>query len=95
LLRLAIFTSEACPLCQQVTPAIEHVAADPVLAVTLFDEVADASVWAQAEIPGSPYAVALSLTGVALAKGTFNSLGQLESILSTARFREQGLSVAA
>jgi hypothetical protein len=95
LLRLAIFTSEGCPMCRQVTPAVEHLAADPMLAVVLFDEVSDAAVWAQAEIPGSPYAVALSLAGVTLAKGTFNSLGQLESIVGTARFREQGLSVAA
>jgi hypothetical protein len=95
LLRLAIFTSEGCPMCRQVTPAIEHLAADPVLAVTILDEVSDAGVWKQAEIPGSPYAVALSLAGVTLAKGTFNSLGQLESIVGTARFREQGLSVAA
>jgi hypothetical protein len=95
LLRLAIFTSEGCPMCRQVTPAIEHLTADPVLAVALFDEVTDAAVWAQAGIPGSPYAVALSVAGVTLAKGTFNSLGQLESIVGTARFREQGLSVAA
>jgi hypothetical protein len=95
LLRLAIFTSDGCPMCRQMAPAIAHVAADPLLAVALLDEVADAEVWAQAETPGSPYAIALSLDGVVLAKGTFNNLGQLESIVGTARFREQGLSVAA
>jgi hypothetical protein len=94
-LRLAIFTSEGCPLCAQLTPAVAHVAADPLLAVRTFDEHADAPVWAQAAIPGSPYAVALSADGVALAKGTFNSLSQLESVLSTARFRERGLTLAA
>jgi hypothetical protein len=94
-LRLAIFTSEGCPLCAQLTPAVAHVAADPLLAVRTFDEHADAPVWAQAAIPGSPYAVALSSEGVALAKGTFNSLSQLESVLSTARFRERGLTLAA
>jgi hypothetical protein len=94
-LRLAIFTSEGCPLCAQLRPAITHVAADPLLAVRTFDEHVDAAVWAQAAIPGSPYAVALSADGVALAKGTFNSLSQLESVLSTARFRERGLTLAA
>jgi Methylamine utilisation protein MauE len=94
-LRLAIFTSEGCPMCAQLTPAVAHVAADPLLAVRTFDEHADAPVWAQAAIPGSPYAVALSADGVALAKGTFNSLSQLESVLSTARFRERGLTLAA
>jgi hypothetical protein len=94
-LRLAIFTSDGCPLCAQLTPAVAHVAADPLLAVRTFDEHADAPVWAQAAVPGSPYAVALSADGVALAKGTFNSLSQLESVLSTARFRERGLTLAA
>ena len=94
-LRLAIFTSAGCPLCAQLTPAVAHVAADPLLAVRTFDEHADALVWAQAGVPGSPYAVALSADGVALAKGTFNSLSQLESVLSTARFRERGLTLAA
>jgi hypothetical protein len=94
-LRLAVFTSEGCPLCAQLAPAVAHVAADPLLAVQTFDEHADASVWAQAAVPGSPYAVALSADGVALAKGTFNSLSQLESVLSTARFRERGLTIAA
>jgi hypothetical protein len=95
LLRLAIFTSEGCPLCLQTGPAVEHVASDPVLAVRIFDEVADSAVWTQAAVPGSPYAVALNLEGVALAKGTFNSLSQLESILGTARGREGGLALAA
>ena len=36
-----------------------------------------------------------TLDGVALAKGTFNGLGQLESVLATARLRERGLSLAA
>jgi hypothetical protein len=95
LLRLAVFTSEGCPLCRQLAPAVAHVADDPLVAVRVFDEVADAACWAQAAVPGSPYAVALDLTGIALAKGTFNSLGQLESIIATARVRERSVSVAA
>jgi hypothetical protein len=94
-LRLAVFSSEGCPLCKQVAPAVRHVAADPLVAVRVFDEHADAAVWAQASVPGSPFAVALSLDGTTLAKGTFNSLDQLESVLATARFREQGLTLAA
>ena len=94
-LRLAVFTSDGCPLCGQVAPAVEHVAGDPLVAVLGFDERRDAGVWAAAAVPGSPYAVALSVDGVALAKGTFNGLGQLESVLATARARERGLSLAA
>lgn len=95
LMKLAIFTSDGCSLCRRVEPAVAHVAADPLLSVRIFDELADAPVWAQATVPGSPYAVALDLDGVALAKGTFNSLAQLESVLATARVRERGVSVAA
>ena len=43
-----------CPLCAQVAPAVEHVAADPLLAVRTFDEHADAPVWARRPCPGSP-----------------------------------------
>lgn len=86
---LAIFTSEGCPLCRQSEPAVRHVADDPLVAVGIFDEVADAGVWAQAAVPGSPYAVAVDAGGVALSKGTFNGLAQLESVLATARTRSQ------
>lgn len=95
LLKLAIFTSDGCPLCRRVAPAVAHVAADPLVAVGIFHELADAHIWTQAAVPGSPYAVALDLDGVALAKGTFNSLAQLESVLATARVRERTVSVAA
>ncbi len=95
LVKLAVFTSDGCPLCRRVAPAISHVAADPLVAVRIFHELADATIWAQAAAPGSPYAVALDLEGVALAKGTFNSLAQLESILASARAREGAISVAA
>jgi len=96
LLRLAIFSSEGCPMCRQLAPAVAHVAADPLVAVHVFDEVADEHVWAQARVPGSPYAIAFDRDGVALAKGTFNSLSQLESLLAGARARDSGgLSLAA
>jgi hypothetical protein len=91
LLGLAIFSSPACPMCRRLAPAIDYVAADPLLSVRVFDEVADRATWTAADVPGSPYAVALDVTGIVLAKGTFNSLVQLEGILATAREREAGL----
>jgi hypothetical protein len=94
LLGLAIFNSDGCPMCRRLEPAVQYVAADPLLAVRIFDEVADAPTWAAAAVPGSPYAVALDSAGVALAKGTFNSLVQLEGIVATARTRETELAVA-
>jgi hypothetical protein len=65
-----------------------------LVSVAIFDEAADARVWGDGAIPGSPYAVALDLDGVALAKGTFNGLAQLESVVATARAREREAPVA-
>jgi hypothetical protein len=95
LVKLAVFISDGCPLCRHVAPAISHVAADPLVAVGIFHELADAPIWTEATVPGSPYAVALDMEDVALAKGTFNSLTQLESILATARARARTVPVAA
>ena len=58
------------------------------MALRVFDEHRDAEAWEALSVPGSPYAVALGLDGTVLAKGTFNSLGQLESVLAAAERRE-------
>ena len=87
-LALAVFSSEGCRLCQAVAPAVAMLAREPDLAVVVLDEVRDADAWTAAAIPGSPYAVALHPgDGTVLAKGTFNGLGQLESVLATAERR--------
>src|SRR5690606_7096833 len=86
-LRLAVFTSRGCQVCAALGPAIDSVAAHPAVAVARFDEVADAKAWVDADVPGSPYAVALDEDGTVLAKGTFNNLAQLESVLATAERR--------
>src|SRR5262249_36014895 len=90
---LAVFTSEGCHVCQTLGPAIENVGRDPLVAVRTFDEVAEAEVWRSLEVPGSPFAIALRPDGTVLAKGTFNNLAQLESVLATAERRsKQGVS---
>jgi uncharacterized membrane protein YphA (DoxX/SURF4 family) len=86
-LGLAVFSSEGCHLCQTLSPAIENVGKDPQVAVGVFDEVADAGLWRDLGIPGSPFAIALDGQGTVLAKGTFNNLAQLESVLATAERR--------
>lgn len=83
-LGLAVFSSEGCHLCQTLSPAIENVANDPHVTVGVFDEVADAALWSDLAIPGSPFAIATDDRGTVLAKGTFNNLAQLESVLATA-----------
>jgi hypothetical protein len=87
-LALAVFTSEGCPMCRSLEPAVEYFGRDPAVALRTFDERHDAAAWRALDVPGSPYAVALGLDGTVLAKGTFNSLGQLESVLATAERRE-------
>jgi hypothetical protein len=88
-LGLAVFTSEGCSMCKALSPAITSLARDPHVALRRFDEVEDAGAWALADVPGSPYAVAIGTDGTVLAKGTFNSAAQLESVLATAERRRR------
>jgi hypothetical protein len=86
-LALAVFTSEGCHLCRTLEPAIESLAAEPRLAVATFDEHAEEELWRELGVPGSPFAIALDTGGAVLAKGTFNNLAQLESVVATAERR--------
>ena len=92
---LAVFTSEGCRVCRGLEPAIATLANHPAVCVETFDEVADADVWRELRIPGSPFAIALDPDGGVLAKGTFNNLAQLESVLATAEQRRPGLRAGA
>jgi hypothetical protein len=86
-LALAVFSSTGCHVCEAMRPAVDSIAAHPAVAVGRFDEHADSAAWLALEVPGSPYAVALDAEGFVLAKGTFNNLAQLESILAAAERR--------
>jgi Methylamine utilisation protein MauE len=94
-LALAVFTSEGCRVCRGLEPAIASLADPPALAVEVFDEVADHDVWARLRVPGSPFSIALDPDGTVLAKGTFNNLAQLESVLATAEARRPELAAGA
>jgi hypothetical protein len=93
-LALAVFTSAGCHVCEALRPAVDSIAAHPAVAVGRFDEQADAGEWLALDVPGSPYAVALDPDGTVLAKGTFNNLAQLESILAAGE-RRRGSLVSA
>ena len=86
---LAVFSSPGCPVCAALEPQVALLGRDPLVAVRTFDEERDADVWDALDVPGSPFAVALALDGTVLAKGTFNSLAQLESVLATAERRQR------
>jgi hypothetical protein len=84
---LAIFTAEGCRVCAALAPSIDSMRREPLVAVEVFEEDADRDVWDALAIPGAPYAAALERDGTVVAKGTFNNLAQLESILATAERR--------
>jgi hypothetical protein len=84
---LAVFTSEGCGLCKVLAPHINAFGAHPQVELRTFDEVEHERAWAQADVPGSPFAVALDTDGTVLAKGTFNTGAQLESVLAAAERR--------
>jgi hypothetical protein len=83
-LAIAAFTSPGCSLCSALEPSLRLLANDPELELRLFDEEGDADAWEALGVPGSPYAVVLAPDGEVLAKGTFNSLFQLDSLLAHA-----------
>jgi hypothetical protein len=81
-LAVAVFTSPGCALCAALEPSLRLLASDPEVELRLFDEHEDAEAWESLAVPGSPYAVVLDGEGIVLSKGTFNSLYQLESLVS-------------
>ena len=91
-LGLAVFTSEGCHICHALAPAIDAFERDPRVVLRRFDEYEDADAWALADVPGSPFAVALGADGTVLAKGTFNSGAQLESVLAAAEQRRGAIN---
>lgn len=86
-LAVAVFTSAGCSLCAALEPSLRLVANDPEVELLLFDEQAEPEAWSSLAVPGSPYAVVLGRDGEVLAKGTFNSLFQLESLIAHATRR--------
>jgi hypothetical protein len=86
-LALAVFSSEGCALCRQLAPGIAALGRHPHVSLLELDEVRDAGHWERLAVPGSPYALALDAGGRVLAKGTFNSLAQLESVLAAGERR--------
>ena len=89
-LGLAVFSSPGCHLCQTLEPAIQSLRAEPGLEVRVFDEADDAHAWRALKVPGSPFAIAHAPDGTVLAKGTFTTLAQLESVVATGERRRGG-----
>lgn len=85
--RLVAFVSPTCPICDQVAPSLPAAARAHGL---LAQVVEDPELELAYDVPGVPYVVVLDELGVTRAKGTVNSLEQLEGLIDTAarRMRE-------
>jgi hypothetical protein len=83
-LALAVFSSPGCRLCAALEPTLRLVARDSAVELEVFDEEEDADAWTALRVPGSPYGVVLDPLGTVLAKGSFNTLPQLEGLLAQA-----------
>jgi hypothetical protein len=81
---LVAFTSAGCPVCHQIVPGLRVLERDPGLAVVhaAYEDEAGPELHAAFDVPGTPYAVYLDADGVIRAKGTVNTLEQLESLVA-------------
>jgi hypothetical protein len=89
--RLLVFTSRACPVCAQITPGLRALAHDHALAVqhVAVDEPDGDQAAEEFAVPGTPYAVFVDPAGIVRAKGTVNTLEQLEGVVVAGRARER------
>lgn len=77
---LVVFFSPGCRLCRELAPAVRALANDGLPAHVLYeDEVPD--VFERWDVPGTPFAVHV-VDGIVVAKGTVNTLEQLEALVA-------------
>jgi Thioredoxin domain/Methylamine utilisation protein MauE len=82
---LVTFFSQGCRLCRQLSPAVRALAGEglPVRVVYEHEEPQAFERWS---VPGTPFAVHV-VDGTVTAKGTANTLEQLEALIATGRAR--------
>lgn len=87
--RLVLFSSPTCIVCREVAPALPAAAGAADLVPQI---VHDPDVERHFEVPGTPFLLVLDEAGVVRAKGTVNTLEQVEGLVDTAdrRMREEG-----
>jgi len=87
--RLVLFSSPTCIVCREVAPAVPAAArAADLLPQIVHDPEAERTF----EVPGTPFLLVLDELGIVRAKGTVNTLEQVEGLVDTAarRMREEG-----
>ena len=108
--QLLLFVSPACPVCDQVLPAVRAVSemscyvlvdAAPLDTKRMLTHkrvhapvISAEELMREYAIPGTPYAVVLDGEGVVRAKGTVNNLEQVEGLTETAKRRMGALQEA-
>jgi thiol-disulfide isomerase/thioredoxin len=82
---LVVFFSPSCRLCRELAPAVRALAKDglPVHVVYEDDQPATFERW---RVPGTPFAVHV-VDGTVVAKGTVNTLEQLEELVAVGAAR--------
>jgi hypothetical protein len=92
---LVVFTSAGCPVCHQIVPGLRVLERDPALAVVhaAYEGPGGPELHAAFDVPGTPYAVYLDASGVVRAKGTVNTLEQLESLVAAGGTRARDAAV--
>lgn len=87
--RLILFSSPTCIVCREVAPAVPAAARTADLLPQI---VHDPDAERTFDVPGTPFILVLDELGIVRAKGTVNTLEQVEGLVDTAarRMREEG-----
>jgi len=82
--RLVMFSSPTCIVCREVAPAVPAAARAAALQPQI---VHDPDAERAFDVPGTPFVVVLDELGVVHAKGTVNTMEQVEGLVQTAERR--------
>jgi hypothetical protein len=82
---VVFFFSSTCRICRQLSAGVAALARRG-LAVRVVEEELEEDAFARWNVPGTPFVVHL-VDGVVAAKGTVNTLEELETLLDTGRAR--------
>jgi uncharacterized membrane protein YphA (DoxX/SURF4 family) len=84
---LAVFFSADCRLCRSLAPGVRALAREGLPVHVVYEEEAP-DTFEHWRVPGTPFAVHL-VDGIVAAKGTVNTLEQLDGLLATGRGRTE------
>ncbi len=82
---LVAFIGEGCPVCHDLEPSLRALAREGI-ALRLVVDVDEPDVIERWEVPGTPFVVVVE-DGIVAAKGTVNTLEEIEGLIDRARAR--------